>query len=153
MDDRNCRMFQYAKWLLTTSHSDLTCVVIYCPPYTNSSKLTNQDFLNKFIELHTDVLADNNNLLLLGDFNIHIDEEIDNDAATLRDTMEVLGMTQHIKFSTHKANHIIDHIYTALFSNIKFTNCEQKDLISDHHIRVFNTSIPKSKLTTATISY
>ena len=44
-------------------------------------------------------------------------------------------MTQHIKFTTHKANHIIDHIYTELFSNIKVTNCEQ------------------DKLTTTTISY
>ena len=62
-------------------------------------------------------------------------------------------MTQHIKFSTHKTNHIIDHIYTELFSNIKVTNCEQKDLISDHHIIVFNTSFQKPKLTTTSISY
>ena len=61
-------------------------------------------------------------------------------------------MTQHIKFSTHKANHIIDHIDTELFNNIKVTNYEQKDLVSDHHIIVFNTSITKCKLTTTTIS-
>ena len=30
---------------------------------------------------------------------------------------------------------------------------EQRDLISDHHVIVFNTSIPKPTLTTATISY
>ena len=122
-------------------------------PYTNTSKLTNQDFLNEFTEWGTDILADNNNLLLLDNFNIHIDEANDDDAANFTDTLKVLGMTQHIKFSTHKANHIIDHIYTELFSNIKVTNCEQKDLISDHYIIVFNTSIPKPVLTTTTISY
>ena len=84
-------------------------------PYTNSSKLTNQDFLNEFTEWDIDILADNNNLLLLGDFNIHIDEENDEDANNFRDTMEALGMIQHIRFSTHKANHITDHIYTELY--------------------------------------
>ena len=124
----------------------------YITPYTNSSKSTNQDFFDKFTEWGTDILASNNSLLLLGNFNIHIDEENNDDAANFRDTMETLDMTQLIKFSTHKANHIIDHIYTEHFSNIKVTNCEQKDLISDHHIIVFNTSIPKPKSTT-TILY
>ena len=95
------------------------------PLYTNSSKLTNQDFLNKFTEWGTDILGDNNNLLLLGAFNIHIDEEND-DAANFRDTMEVLGMTQHVKFSTHKANHILDDIYTELFSNIKLQTVSRR---------------------------
>ena len=98
-------------------------------------------------------MVENNSLLLLGDFNIHIDEENNDDATNFRDTMEALGMTQHIKFSTHMAKHIIDHIYTEISSNIKVTNCDQKDLILDHHIIVFNMSIPKSKLTTTTILY
>ena len=127
--------------------------MLYHPPYTNSSKLTNQDFLNEFTEWGIDILVDNNNLLLLGNFNIHIGKENENDAANFRDTVEVLGVTQHIKFSIQKANHIIDHIHTELFRKIKVTNCEQKELISDHHIIVFNTSIPKPKLTTTTISY
>ena len=58
------------------------------------------------------MLADNNNLLLLGDINIHIDEENDNIVNNFRDTMEALGMVQHVKFSTHKANHKIDFTYT-----------------------------------------
>ena len=37
IDDKNCRTFQYAKWLLTTSHSEFTCIVLYHLPYTNSS--------------------------------------------------------------------------------------------------------------------
>ena len=122
-------------------------------PYTNSFKLTNQDFLDEFTEWSTHMLADNNNLLLLGDFNIHVNEENNDDTNKFRDTMEALGMMQHVKFSKHKANHIVDHIYTELFSDIKVTGCEQRDLISDHHIIVFNTSIPKPKLTTTTISY
>ena len=99
------------------------------------------------------MLAGNNNLLLLGDFNIHIDEENDNDANNFRATMEALGIMQHVIFSMHKANHTIDHMYTQLFSNIKVTGCKKGDLISDHHIIVFNTSIPKPKLTTTAISY
>ena len=89
------------------------------------------------------MLADNNNLHLLGDFNIHIDEENDNDVNKFRDTMEALGMMQHVNYSMHNANHTIDHIYTELFSDIKVASCEKGDLISDHHIIVFNTSISK----------
>ena len=153
IDDKNCRTFQYAKWLLTTSHNELTCIILYHAPYTNSSKLTNQDFCDEFTEWSTHMLADKDNLLLLGDFNIHINEENDNNVNNFRETMEALGMMQHVKFSMHKANHTIDHIYTELFSDIKVTGCEKGDLISDHHIIVFNTSIPKPKSTTTAISY
>ena len=83
------------------------------------------------------MLPDNSNLLILGDFNIYIDEENDDDANIFRDTMEALSMMQHVKFPMHKANHIIDHICTELFSDIKVAGCEQRDLISDHHIIVF----------------
>ena len=91
--------------------------------------------------------------LLLDDFNIHIDEENDKDVNNFRDTMEALGMMQHVKFSMHKANHTIDHIDTELFRDIKATSCEKGDLISDHHIIVFNTSIPKPNLSSTAISY
>ena len=99
------------------------------------------------------MLADDNNLLLLGDFNIHIDEENDNYVNNFRDTMEALGMLQLVKFSMHKANHTIDHIYTEFFSDCKVTSYEKGDLISDHHIIVFSTSIPKPNLSTTAISY
>ena len=80
-------------------------------------------------------------------------KKIGNDVNNFRDTMEALGMMQHVTFSMHKANHKIDHIYTKLFSDIKVTSCEKGDLISAHHIIVFNTSIPKPNLSTTAISY
>ena len=44
------------------------------------------------------MLADNNSLILLGDFNIHINEESGDDSNNFKDTMEALGMMHMLNF-------------------------------------------------------
>ena len=41
------------------------------------------------------------NLVLLGDFNIHINKLDDHDTQAYIDTMEALGLIQHIDQQTH----------------------------------------------------
>ena len=61
-------------------------------------------FLDDFAVFLADVLADHRNILILDDFNIHINNKDDRDAKEFSDMMEALGLDQHINFRAHRSN-------------------------------------------------
>ena len=65
--------------------------------------LTNQEtkFLDEFTVWLANILGSFSNMIVLGDFNIHINDENDNEPGTFVDTMIALGFNQHVSFPTH----------------------------------------------------
>ena len=49
-------------------------------------------FLDEYVEFLADVLADCRNILILGDFNIHINSKDDPGAEVFSDMIEALGL-------------------------------------------------------------
>ena len=77
-------------------------IAIYHPPYLLKNKSTNRAFLDDFTDLVTDLLPKHPDNLLLGDFNLHVSNEDDIDSAIFLDTIEAMGLYQHVSFPTHK---------------------------------------------------
>ena len=50
--------------------------------------------------------------IFLGDFNIHCGDEVDGNASLFADTLEVLGLIQHVQFPMHDRNNILDLVIT-----------------------------------------
>ena len=50
--------------------------------------------------------------MLLGDFNIHIDNKLDCYTKQFHDCLKTFGLVQHVKTSTHTSGHILDLIVT-----------------------------------------
>ena len=44
-----------------------------------------------------------NKLIILGDFNIHVNDKSDENAQNFMDIIMALGPEQHVNFPTHKA--------------------------------------------------
>ena len=66
-----------------------------------------------FCEELTDILENNitgnkGHLLLLGDFNIHLDKQDAPDTIIFQDFLDSFGLINHVKQSTHTSNHILD---------------------------------------------
>ena len=80
--------------------------------------------------------------MILGDFNIHINDPEDQDAQTLQDTLNVFNLKQHVNISTHNLGHTIDLIIT---SNDYMGKLIPGSYISDHRMIPLNTNIPKPK--------
>ena len=80
---------------------------------------TNAMFLDDLTELLTDKLTQLENIILLGDFNIHIEETTAPDTIIFNDTMEALGLTQHVTQPMHNKGNILDLVFTELDSKIK----------------------------------
>ena len=55
-------------------------VAIYHPPYTTSNPITNTTFIDEYTEWLTDQLVSYDNLYITGDFNIHVNDVVNDDA-------------------------------------------------------------------------
>ena len=72
------------------------------------------------------------NMIVLGDFNIHINDENDNEAGIFVETMIALGFNQHVSFPTHRAGDILDLVFTGTCNSIKVKSCIVGPILSDH---------------------
>ena len=104
-------------------------MAIYRPPGQSAI-----NFFADFTEWLTENLLQDCNPIILGDFNLHLNDINSDDAMNLQDTMDALELIQHVNFATHCSGNILDHIYTEEASSIKIDQCIQLEYISDHRI-------------------
>ena len=112
-------------------------VNIYRPPKHN------KDFIDEFTTFLTHICSLSSNIILLGDINIHLDN---NNLASTKDFISCLdsfGLTQYIDFPTHCKGHTLDLVCCSGFTP---KNCSAADLpISDHKLVSFNLCLTLSK--------
>ena len=82
-------------------------VVIYRPP---SSQI--KAFLEDFASLLEQLVAISGNLLIVGDFNFHLDDSNNTDATKLHNLLESFNLKQHVATPTHSRGHTLDLIIT-----------------------------------------
>ena len=71
-------------------------------------------------------------MIVLGDFNMHINDESDNEAGIFVDTMIALGFNQHVSFPMHRAGNILDLVFTETCNSIEVKTCRPGPIFSDH---------------------
>ena len=76
--------------------------IIYRPPKPNPS------FLSDFSDFFTQLSLISSSILLLGDFNIHIDFPDCKATTNFLDILNCFNLTQHVNFPTHSHGHILD---------------------------------------------
>ena len=92
---------------MLVKHTCLMIVAIYRPP-----DLSNIMFLDEITKWMVDSLLEDNNVIIAGDFNLHISNKNDDDAYNLLDTFTALGLDQHVGLPMHKSGNILDLIFT-----------------------------------------
>ena len=118
--------FQADKFKIQVNKCNITLLSIYHPPYSTVNPVTKKMFISDFTEWICDQLFmtdHGNNLLILGDFNIHVNDESDGNAGNFRDIIMALGLEQYVHFLTHKAGNTLDLVMTELGSKLEVTKC------------------------------
>ena len=92
--------FQYSIWSAKARNKHLTIVGLYHPP-CSSINPPNSIFIDEIIELLTEILPASNSHIILGDFNIHMNDNDDVDAQIFSESMEALGLKPHSITPTH----------------------------------------------------
>ena len=106
---KNCNYntFEYLDLSLTYDKNVIRLIVIYRAPSTNTT-----DFLHDFTDLVDHLTISNGKLLVIGDFNYHVDQLSNRDAAKFLDTIEASNLTQHVQQPTHIHGHTLDLVIT-----------------------------------------
>ena len=103
-----------------------------------------------FCEELTDILENSitknkGHLLLLGDFNIHLDNEDIPDTITSQDFIDSFGLINHTKQSTHTSSHILDLVILQPEFSPIVKAVELGHFLSDHMSVLADKPIPLRK--------
>ena len=85
--------FQIAKWKIVIPSLVITLAGVYKPPNTS-----NFDFHDDFLDWILDKIAMDNNIIIMGDFNHHINKQLDEGASNFMESMSSVGLVQHANF-------------------------------------------------------
>ena len=139
----NYNSFEYMDIKITSENKNVRLIIVYRPP--NKSKKT---FLEEISDL-LDSLENKTNLVICGDFNLHLDNPNDNYVKKFIDVLEHHDLVNQVNLPTSKMNHIIDLVIHT--KNKKITNnieVEPECTISPtHKLITFEIDFKKSENT------
>ena len=147
LDEGKLNTFQFGKWQLSENHTSITDIAIYHPPLSNMMRVTNGDFLDEFTDWAAESVSTCNRVILVGDFNLHINDPNDEDVYNLIETTQALGLNQNISFPTHVSGNTLDLIFSEANNKVKVGECSWGDYISDHCLITCSFGIDKPTTT------
>ena len=110
---------EHRVWSTTIRNKKLTLAGIYHPPVGSSKGNTHAKFLDEVSKLTQFLITNYTNVIPLGNFNIHGQDTENPDSIIYNDTMEALGLKQHIDKTTHRLENTLDLIYMESLDRVR----------------------------------
>ena len=82
-------------------------------------------------------------LLIMVEFNIHYYHDYYIIHEQFQDSMQEMGLIQHVNFVSHISGNIIDLVFTEQLSKFKVTKVREGPMLSDHKMVIWNLNIDK----------
>ena len=118
--------FEHLAISLTVNTVFVKIAIIYRPPSVSCPK-----FLSDFSDYLEILSVGAGKLLILGDFNIHVDDNACSIGRKFLATLDSFGLCQHVSTPTHVSGRLLDLVLSRLADNFVM-HCYTSDLISDH---------------------
>ena len=135
----------------TNFSKDIYYYVIYRLPPSTENGLKTADFLDEFDTFVDFVNTLSTKAILVGDFNVHVDNPSRTDVSHFLSTLDNTGFHQHLSGPMHKHGHTLDLIISRLEDNLIF-NCEIASRLSDHHVILCRVQQQKPRPEEKTVS-
>ena len=98
-------------------------IMVYHLPYSDQAPTTNAMFLDEVTDFLATFLVKHNNIIITGDFNIHVNDTNDPEAQIFLDNMEALGLDNHVNFAKHNRGNTLDLVLTEALSSLSVVTC------------------------------
>ncbi len=145
--------FECTECSFTIDNSRLNFIVVYRPTYSEAHPVTKATFLREFSEYLETALLLPGSLLITGDFNLHVDNSEDSDAANFLQILDSCGLKQHIHEPTHREGHTLDLIITREDENVLYSAPIVDFMISDHLSVLAKLHVPKPPLAVKQVTF
>ena len=110
-------------------------------------------FFSELADYFGSIVLCQEQLLISGDFDIHVDNAEDTDARKLIDLLESDGLQQHVTSPTHKHDHTLDLIITRQSDQLLGNTPRISRYISDHATVLCSIRCDKPPLSVRKVSY
>lgn len=139
--------------MTTCSTGSTRIVTIYRPPPSKGNQLNCSLFFEEFCTLAEQLVVSPGNLLIVGDFNYHMDKISNLETVKFNKILESFSLVQHVNGPTHKKGHTLDLIITRAEDEL-VTSVEIRDpMLSDHSAVHCKLRLKKPPLERMEISY
>ncbi len=108
---------------------------VYRPPGHHT------DFIKEFGDFLSELVLAADKVLIVGDFNIYVNNEKDALGSVFLDILNSIGVRQHMSGTTHCRNHTLDLILSHGIDVNGVEVLQQSDDISDHYLVLCRYSI------------
>ena len=111
-------------------------------------------FIDDITNWLPDRLIKYNNVVLIGDVNIHLNDcTSDDDAGIFSETLEAMGFIIHMDGPTHHSGNTIDLIANQSGSTLDVISCKCGPYLSDHCVVNCTTSVVHEEAVRKSITY
>ena len=97
--------------------------------------------------------ANDKNLVICGDYNMHVNNPNDEDAANFLETNAALGLKQYVRLATHTSGNTLDVIFTEVNGGIGVADCIPDSYISDHCNVLCKLTLKRGDIQWKTVTY
>ena len=136
---------EYDAWTTTVRNKKISSLDVYHPPIRSTPGNTHIKFLDEVSQLVQYFITNHKNLFLLGDFNIHVQDLANPDSLVYNDTVEAMGLIQHIIEPTHQLGNTLELIYTESLEAIKVLHAFLANYILDHTLAGIELQLRKQQ--------
>ena len=145
--------FEYTDLIMNVPGKCFRITVVYRPTPSPENKLTPAMFLcdfQFFLELISSATGES---VIIGDFNLHVDDNKDYYAGRFLDLLTSFDLVNHVHEATHIHGHTLDLVITGATSNLVSDIYTTRPNISDHYPVHFKLMCEKPKFERKEISY
>nr|XP_049610836.1 uncharacterized protein LOC125988967 [Syngnathus scovelli] len=110
--------------------------VIYRPPGAYSG------FLDDFSEFVADLVTNADNIVIMGDFNIHMNSPSEPLTSAFQTLIDTFGFTQAVQAATHKNGNTLDLVLSRGLATSNIAVLPYTTVLSDHFLIKFEILVP-----------
>lgn len=130
--------FENKEIIIKLQAKSLLISVIYRPPPSNTNGFTFREFYNEFSDYLSYLSVLPESVLIVGDFNIHMDNTKCNKVEEIQSLLDNLNLVQLVNEATHNKGHILDLMIVKENDSLFGQPTVSNHGISDHFV-IYNT--------------
>ena len=100
--------FECAEWKISRKNFVFLVTGVCRSPYSERNPVTRAMFMNEFSDLLENLSLRSAPIVILGDFNLHVDDKKDCYSKQFLQCLKSFGFKQHVNSQTHTSGHILD---------------------------------------------
>ena len=139
----NFKSFEFTDVLLKHSSSCLHLIIVYRPQTRADGTSSTVKFFEEFPSLLESLVTVPGSLLMVGDFNFHVNDASDRSAQRFLRLLEASNLKQHVWVPTHRSGNTLDLVITRTDETAALDFGVFDPVISDHYLVSCSLALPK----------